>query len=278
MPLATASSSAVSSSRSSSPAARRTSSSSNSGPIVAASSSSSRGPRVQAGDPLADDLAHARRRRQLVQRANERDPPVGDDDRRGLDQRPPQLADEEGVALGQPANRLCELLDGGVALAAGGAGDEVGDLGAGERVEPHPHDVVGAAQVGERLRQLARRVDLRVAEGAQQQHPPAPARARQVPQQQQRAGVGPVAVLQHQQHGGCRRPAPASSGGDRGVEPVAFGVRIGDGRRRQSGHASGEVGQQPRQLAGGRAQLGAQGRRRAARAQTSRSSASANGP
>ena len=210
---------------------------------------------MQARESLADDLAHAGGRRKLAQRTDHADPPVADLHRPGLDQGPPQLADEERVAAGEVVDRQGELPYLVIEVAAGGAPDEVGDVGTGERVEPHAHDVVGAAQVGERLRQLAWDVHLRVAERRQQQHAPAPARARQVPQEQERPRVGPVAVLEHEQ----QRPPAAGvreQGGDRRVQPVALGVRVGDDRRRQSANARGEVRQQPGQLACAGAKLG----------------------
>ena len=89
-------------------------------------------------------------------------------------QRPPQLADQERVAGGQVADRPGELRD---VRVRSGAPDEVGHVLAGEPGEAQAHDVVGAAQVGERLRQRVRH--LGVAERRQQQQPrPPAARAR----------------------------------------------------------------------------------------------------
>ena len=76
MPLATASSSAPSSSASL--AAARSESRSNSAPAVAASSSRSPSPGRSAGEPPADDLAHALRRAELVQRTAEPERAVDD--------------------------------------------------------------------------------------------------------------------------------------------------------------------------------------------------------
>ena len=121
----------------------------------------------------------------------------------GLDERAPQLADEERVAVGEVADRLRELGRAGADLAARGAADELRHVVAGEAGEPQPHDVVGAAQVGERLRERLRHVGLGVAEGGEQQHARAPGGAREVAQEQERRGVGPVPVLDHEQH----RPA-----------------------------------------------------------------------
>jgi hypothetical protein len=126
----------------------------------------------------------------------------------------------------------------------------------GEAGEAEPDDVVGAAEVGERLRERPGHVGLRVAEGGQQQHPRIARRAGEMAQEQERRRVGPVPVLEHEQD----RPAaePHEQVGHRGVQPVALGVRIGVDRRRQMPDAGGEVRDQPRQLAARRAQRGAE--------------------
>jgi hypothetical protein len=71
-------------------------------------------------------------------------------------------------------------------------------------------------------------------------------------QEQERRRVGPVPVLEHEQH----RPAaePHEQVGDGGVQPVALGVRIGVDGRRQTPDAGGQVRDQPRELAARRAQ------------------------
>ena len=200
MPLPTASSSAASSSGSARPAARRIGSSSNSGPATAASSSRSvvlgarRESRWLTTSRTLSGVPSSLSGRVTLTR-----PPRDLDDPR-LDQGAPELADEEGVAAGEVVDRGRELAQLGVGVAAGGAADQVGDLGPGEPREAHPHDVLGAAQVGERLRELHRQVGLGVAEGHEEQQPGAPGGARQVPQQQQRRRVGPVPVLEHEQH------------------------------------------------------------------------------
>ena len=126
--------------------------------------------------------------------------PLGDLDDPGLDERAPQLADEERVAVGEVADRLCELRRAGADVTARGAADELRYVVARKAGEPQPHDVVGSAQVGERLGERSRHVGLGVAEGAEQQQARAPGGARQVAQEQQRRGVGPVPVLDHEQH------------------------------------------------------------------------------
>ncbi len=118
-------------------------------------------------------------------------------------------------------------------------------------------DVLGAAQVGERLRERLRHVGLGVAEGREQQHAGVSGGARQVPQEEQRRRVGPVPVLEHEQH----RPAPADAGeqvGNRRVEAEALGVGIGLDRRGQLADPGRQIGQQPGQLAAAGAERGAQ--------------------
>ena len=127
----------------------------------------------------------------------------------------------------------------------------------GEPGEPHSHDVLGAAQVGERLRQLRRQVGLGVAEGREEQQAGAPGRAGQVPQEQKRRGVRPVPVLEHEQD----RPSAADVGeqvGDRRVEAVALGVGVGLDRLRQLADQGRQIGQQPGQLAAAGAERGPQ--------------------
>ena len=179
-----------------------------------------RGP--QPREPPAHDLAHALRRAEVTR--------VGEG--------APELADEERVAAGELADRAGDLRV---------RAHELGHLVAGQPREPQAHDVLGAAQVGERLAQRVRHVG--VAERRQQQQPRAPAAARQVAQQAERRPVGPVHVLEHEQHGLVVTDA-GEDVGDRGVEAVTdrVGVRV---RRVAGPHR--EVGEQARELAAGRA-------------------------
>ena len=130
------------------------------------------------------------------------------------------------------------------------------DLVAREAGQPQPDHVVGAAQVGESVRERLRQVGLGVAEGGEQQHPRPAAGPRQVAQEQQCRGVGPVPVLDHEQH----RPAADAREqiGHGRVQPVALGVGIGLHRVRQIAHPGRQIGEQTRQLAARGAQRGAQ--------------------
>ena len=228
MPLATASSSAASSSASPSPASGAGGSSSKPGAGDRGRLKQLGGRRRQPGEAPAGDLADALGAGELLGRADDAQRAAVDLDRAGLGERPPQLADQEGVAAGQLAHRGRQARQLGAGLAAGGAAGQLADLGRGEALKPQPHDVLGAAQVGERLGQRARHLGLGVAEGRDQQQPRLGGRARQVAQQQQRRGVGPVDILEQQQ----QRPLPAGLGqqrGDRRVQAVALGVGVGVG-------------------------------------------------
>ena len=179
---------------------------------------------LQPREPPADDLAHALGRAQLAR--------VGE--------RAPELADEERVAAGQLADLAGDLRVGA---------HELGHLVARQPREPQAHDVLGAAQVGQRLAQRLRHVG--VAEGGQHQQARAGAAARQVPQQAERRPVGPVRVLEHEQHRAVLAD-PRQQVGDRGVQAVADRVRVGVGR------FAPELGQQARELAAGRPERGPQ--------------------
>ena len=157
---------------------------------------------LKPGEPPADDLAHALGRAQLAR--------VGE--------RAPELADEERVAAGQLADLAGDLRVGA---------HEFGHLVARQPSQPQAHDVLGAAQVGQRLAQRLRHVG--VAEGGQHQQARAGAAARQVPQQAERRPVGPVRVLEHEQHRAVLAD-PRQQVGDRGVQAVADRVRVGVGR------------------------------------------------
>ncbi len=207
------------------------------------------GGRRQTAEPGADDLADALRGPELGDhRAGEAQLARFGRDHVGLHQRPPQLAHQERVAAREVEDRGGDL---GLALSGaviGDAADELAHLQVGESPQPQPHHVVGSAQVRERLREHLRDLRLGVAEGGEQEHPPGPGALGEMPQQQQRGRVSPVAVLDHEHH----RTAPADPleqiGHDR-VEAVALGVGVGPHRRREVAEPLGEARQQPDQLA-----------------------------
>ena len=171
---------------------------------------------------------------------------------RRLHERAPQLADQEGVALGELADRPCELRHARRRRRRPRRGGRTRATSSPERpAEPQPDDVVGAAQVGQRLRQRVRHVGLGVAERGEQQQARAPAGPREVAQQQRASGRRPSAPSSSTSSTGRRRLIAAS----RSVTAVCRRWRS------VSGSASDRGGLAAR--AGGRA-AGAPARRRRA--------------
>ena len=142
------------------------------------------------------------------------------------------------------SSRIARASSGGTSSEPRRQPDELGHLVAREPGEAQPHDVV-PAQVGERLRERLRHVGLGVAEGGEQEHARRPG-PDEMAQEVERRGVGPVAVLEHEQ----RRPAPGDARehvGDRRVEPVALRVGVGVGRAWTLGGARRQLGQEARE-------------------------------
>ncbi len=110
--------------------AARSTSRSNSAPAVAASSSRSAVAGRRRASRRADDLAHALRRRELVELTAEPDGAAGDLHRAAVDEAAPQLADQERVARRHVGDRAREL--GQALLAARRAAHELGHLVAGQ--------------------------------------------------------------------------------------------------------------------------------------------------
>ena len=101
----------------------------------------------QRGEAAADDLAHAVRRGDLLQRAPQPNPSSVQLDRVSVDERPPQLAEEEGIATSEIAERDGEAGRGDAVGHSGG--DEVGHVLDEEPREMQRHGVAGAAKVGD---------------------------------------------------------------------------------------------------------------------------------
>ena len=101
--------------------------------------------------------------------------------------------------------------------------------------------------------QLGQRVAERVAAAlggavrAQDQQPGRAGGSRQMAQEQKRRPVGPLEVVQHQQHGRRARQL-GEQPEDRLEQPVALGLGLVQGRRREVGGAPAQLGDQPRQL------------------------------
>ena len=220
-----------------------------------------------AREPLAHDLAHGRRRAELGRRPDEARSAGGGVDRIGVDQLPPELRDEERVATGQLGHRGAQLVGW---LGAGREADELPDLGVGEPAEPDPDHTLGARDVDERVGEAGGYLPRGVPVRRDDQHARVCACPNEVPQEEERRGVCPVHVLEHEE----KRRATAGVRervGDGGVQAVTLGVRI-DGR--DLGGAAGtcrEPWQQATELAVMRAERRrrarpARARRRAARA------------
>ncbi len=212
---------------------------------------------IQAGQTLADDLAHALRRRDLLQGPGQPQRTLLDRERLPLDERAPELAQQERVALGEVADRAGEPCVGRVDLAAARPANELPDVLLAEAAQVQAHDVVGAAQVGERLGELCGDVGLGVPERGEQEHAGLARRPREVAQEHERRGVRPVPVLEHEQQ---RLPASCAREevGHRRVQAMTLGVGIGGDRRQQAVDAGGQIGHEPAQLATGAAEVRAE--------------------
>ena len=111
--------------------------------------------------------------------------------------------------------------------------DEIRHLVAREAAEPQADDLVGAAQVGERLRErpgTSASVSRKVAITSSR---PLAGGACQVPQQEQGRPVGPVPVLEHQDDGAASRLRPTRRSNDGRMQAVTLGVGIRLDRRSQ---------------------------------------------
>ena len=132
---------------------------------------------------------------------------------------------------------------------------ELDDLVGVETLQGDALDLASAAQLGQHGRQGVATVDIGVAVGAEHQQVGHGLVDRDVAHEQQRPVVAPVQVVEHEQHG-------LTSGGL--AEPAAhrveqlrpLGVGLGHQRRRQPGDERVEIGHQPAQLTGERAEGG----------------------
>jgi hypothetical protein len=200
-------------------------------------------PGLEPREPLVDHVAHALRRVEPVQRVGKVGAGPGG---AGLDELAPQLRQQERIAAGQLEDRLGQR---GQALeAAAGLADEVLDVVGREAREPQPRDLLVPAQVDERVAELLRHVGLGVAERRDDEQAGVGGGPPEVAQEQERRMVGPVPVLEDEQH----RRVPAGRDqelDDRCVQPVALRVLVGCDGIGKVADAGGEIRQQPLQLA-----------------------------
>jgi hypothetical protein len=201
----------------------------------------------EAREALADHLANALGCSELRDRPRERDRAVDHLDRAGLDERPPKLVDEKRVSFGEVADRPRQVAEPFARIGSCRAPHKLHHVVAGQAAEPQADDVLGSAEIGERLRERARHVGLAVAERGQQEQARITAGPSEVPEEQQGRSVGPVSVLDDQKHGthfGDSRQELR----DRRVQAMALGVGVClDGWRQLAG-ALGQMREQPREL------------------------------
>ena len=188
----------------------------------------------QPGQPPAHDVAHPRgERRAGVAVPAER----GD-----------HLADEERVALGDVAHAAGER------RPPPGMREDRGDVGLGERAELDPGDVRPPRQTGHHLAEQGGAAGLGVAVSRKHEQPHRGVDAQQMAEQKQREVVGPVHVVEHEQH---RRRRAGGLQQRRGGLQRAQPLDLGRGGRRldDAGQARVERRQQPHEIARARAEL-----------------------
>ena len=221
---------------------------------------------LQRGEAAADRVAHAvgQRQRALGGGAVVQAPLRGEQ----LD----ELVDEERVAGARLVDRRDELRRdrlglAGAAQPAGARGGELADLVAAEALQRQPGG--RAREAAERGGELGARVRLGVAVGGDRQQRDVGQRARDELERQQRGGIGPVQVVEHDDErlalggGGQQR-------GERVEEPEArlVGVQLGGAgglaeRRGELGQQAGDPGRAGAERGGQRARSPPRGERAA---------------
>ena len=161
----------------------------------------------------------------------------------GLDQVADDLLDEERVSLGLLVQRVCERARRGLTRSSA---HELGRLGLAQSPDVELGGEPVAAKLAERVRERVAPPLGRAVCGEDQQ-PSRVRRPRQVAQQQQRRPVGPLDVVEHEQH---RRRAGqlGQEPDDRLEQAVALGLRLVLRRRRKIGRAAPQLRDQPREL------------------------------
>ena len=195
-------------------------------------------------EPAADHLAHALRHAEVAERG-----PAVVREGAGLEQVAQHLLDEERVAAGL-------VLDRGAQPGAGLRADPGGDQArGGVPVEPgqrDPLDEPVAPQVGERAGERVPAAELGLAVGADDHDPGRAGVAQHVGEQPQRRQVGPVQVVEREQH----RPAGrfGEGGGDGLEQAQPRAGRVARRRRRRTAaparHPRRRAGAAPRRTAG----------------------------
>ncbi len=160
-----------------------------------------------------------------------------------------ELLDEERVAA-----RLG--VDRGDGAGRRVAADQLRDLALVHAVQAHARQLAPALELGEQLRQRVPRLQLGVAERADDQDRPELLLLGDVAGEQQRGPVGPVEVVDDHQHRPVRRE-PAHDGHDGAEQLAALRLRVAGGRQPgEPGQALVDLGQQPGQLGRAAHELG----------------------
>jgi len=189
----------------------------------------------EAGQAVADGLAHTERDARTDLRRGR--VPAGHEE-------PDHLAGEEGIASGASMHRCDQPRRGRGALQQR---DEVGQIGFAETVQLEL--LALARHVAEDARNGMVGWQLRVASGADDEQPRRPHLPRDEAQQQERRRVGPVHIVEYEDHGLMHRRA-AQEGRD-GIEEAEARVRRPQGGRlRQLGESLAQVGNHLRDTCG----------------------------
>ncbi len=132
--------------------------------------------------------------------------------------------------------------------------EDRGDVGLGERAELDPGDVRPPRQTGHDVAEQGGAAGLRVAVSRKHEQPHRGVDAQQMAEQKQREVVGPVHVVEHEQH---RRGRAGGLEQRRGGFQRAQPLDLGRGGRRlgDAGQARVERRQQAHEVAGARAEL-----------------------
>ena len=209
------------------------------------------GRRCDAGQSLCHDVTHRLRRRDVAERTRETNRRRAHLDRLRLDQLAPELGQEEGVPGGQVDDRLGHLA---VGLGTGHEAHELCNLAVVEAREPQAHDTLRPHDVRDRLRHGRRPIGLRVADRRDEEHAGVGPGAHEMPDEEQRGNVGPVHVLEHEQHRRSRTDRGQQLGDGR-VQAMPLGVGVGADLRREGADDTEQLGEQTRQLAASRPEI-----------------------
>ena len=156
---------------------------------------------AQGGDASPDDLAHARGESDLGHRNHDRPVAVHRfGQRTGLDQVAQHLADEEGISRGLVSQGLCEDPSLLAEVVARDQCQQFGELRAGDAGEREALDAWLAPKSGDEIKKCVRCRDVGIPVRAQNQQPAVDVRG-DVPKEQEGGRIGPVEVIEHEDHG-----------------------------------------------------------------------------